>query len=257
MNRAFIPLSLRRKSQQMMTWLTSSNRRFVLSAGAVWALLAAGCGDPDAVRVGLQAYRPLGLDAHRLEIRAQVSGPQSGLRYKWFSVTGECDPQESEWPSTVFHFGQTTTRDRISVEVWRANDRVARDEIEVKIDEERARLASAPLPRVEIEITTIPPYEPEGGPETRADITGKVTGELSPEYKVVVYARADAWYVQPAAYAEHSIGEDNTWSTWTHTGSSYAALVVRPGFDPFLRLDVLPQVGSHVLARTIVEGMRK
>jgi len=232
-------------------------RVVALLSGAAVSLLTS-CGDPGSMRVRLQAYRPLGSDAQRLEIRAQLTGVQSGLRFKWFSVAGECEPQESEWPSTVFKFGKTATRDRVSVEVWRATERVARDEIEVALDEELARQAAAPLPKVELEITTIPPYEPEGGPDTRAEIGGRVSGELAPEYKVVVYARADAWYIQPAAYSTHSIGADSTWSTWTHTGSSYAALVVRPGFDPFLRLDVLPRAGeNHVLARTIVEGARK
>ena len=236
--------------------LRHSTPALALLSGAAVSLLA-GCGDSGGVRVQLQAFRPHGLDAGRIEIRAQVSGPQSGLRYKWFSGAGECEPQESDWPSTVFKFGKTTTRDRVSVEVWRADDRVARAEIEVKLDEGLAEQPAAPLPRVEIEITTIPPYEPEGGPDTRAEIAGRVSGELAPEYKVVVYARADAWYIQPAAYSEHTIGADRTWSTWTHTGSSYAALVVRPGFDPFLRLDVLPRVGDRVLARAIVEGAKK
>ena len=61
----------------------------------------------------------------------------------------------------------------------------------------------------------------------------------------------------PLPFAIQPIESDNTWRTWTHTGSSYAALVVRPGFDPFLRLDVLPQVGGYVLARMIVEGKKK
>jgi len=42
---------------------------------------------------------------------------------------------------------------------------------------------------------------------------------------------ADLWFIQPEAYKSHSIRSDSSWSTWTHTGSSYAALVVRPGFD--------------------------
>jgi hypothetical protein len=224
--------------------------------GLVLPLGVAGCGDPAAVRVQLEGHRPPGLDAGRIEVRAQVTGSQAGLRYKWFSVQGECEPQESDWPSTLFEFAKATSRDRVSVEVWRGSERVARADLDVKVEGERPRSASGPPPRVEVEITTIPAYEPEGGPDTRADIGGKVTGEIAPDYKVVIYARADAWYIQPAAYSEHVIGPDGTWSTWTHTGSSYAALVVRPGFDPFLRLDVLPQVGDHVLARTIVEGVR-
>jgi hypothetical protein len=233
-----------------------SIRRSAVLAVAL-QLAAAGCGDPGATRVALEAYRPQGMDPGRLEIRAQVTGLEPGLRYKWFSLQGECDPQESEWPSTLFRFARTATRDRVSVEVWRGNERVARADLDVKIDGERSRGASDPVPRLEVEITSIPPYEPEGGPDTSADIAGKVTGAIAPDYKVVVYARADAWYIQPTAYAEHAIGADGSWSTWTHTGSSYAALVVRPGFDPFLRLDVLPQVGDYVLARAIVEGAKR
>jgi hypothetical protein len=223
----------------------------------VLPLGAFGCGDRNAVRVQLEGHRAQGQAAGRMEVRAQVTGPQAGLRYKWFSVHGECDPQESEWPSTLFEFANAMTRDRVSVEVWRGNDCVARAELDVKFDGVRPRPVNDPLPKVDVQISSIPPYEPEGGPDTRADISGKVTGEIIPDYKVVVYARADAWYIQPSAYAEHVIGADGTWSTWTHTGSSYAVLVVRPGFDPFLRLDVLPQVGDHVLARAIVEGVRQ
>ena len=57
--------------------------------------------------------------------------------------------------------------------------------------------------------------------------------------------------------AVHDIRPDKTWPSWTHTGASYAALVVRPEFDAFVRRDRLPQVGGYVLARTIVEGARK
>lgn len=227
-----------------------------MALAAVAALGAAGCGDNGAVRVKLQATRPPGLEVRRIEIRAQVTGPPAGLRYKWFSVNGECEPQESEWPATVFKFGSSSKRDRVAVEVWSAGARVAHDEIDVELDEERSRLEETSLPSVQIEITQVPPYEPEGGPDTRAEIAGKVSGEIASDHKVVIYARADAWYIQPSPYAEHAISEHNTWATWTHTGSSYAALLVRPGFDPFLRLDVLPRVGGHVLARAIAEGVK-
>jgi hypothetical protein len=240
-----------------MPWRSCIIRPFSALAGAIIAVCAAGCGDRAVVRVQLQTFTAAGGDPHRLEIRAQVSGPQASLRYKWFSVAGECEPQESEWPATVFKFAATTTKDRVSVEVWRDNHRVAESQVDVKLDQERARLASEQVPKVQVEITDIPPYEPEGGPNTRAEIGGKVSGELTADLKVVIYARADAWYIQPTPYASHSIRSNHTWSSWTHTGSSYAALVVRPGFDPFLRLDVLPQVSGYVVARTIVEGTRK
>ena len=67
----------------------------------------------------------------------------------------------------------------------------------------------------------------------------------------------DLLALEPIAYASHAIRPDNTWTSWTHTGSSYAALLVRPGFEPVPRLDVLPKIGGYVVARTVVEGMRK
>lgn len=247
------------------------NNVFSLRLGNVWlymkmcvqspaavlaAALLAGCGSRDDVRVQLQAFATAKQDPRLVEIRAQVTGPTAHLRYKWFSVAGECEPQESDWPATSFKFAAGAKRDRISCEVWRENQRLGQSQIDVKLDEERARLAAEPLPKVQVEITQIPPYEPHGGPNTRADIGGKVSGEVGADLKVVLYARADAWYMQPAAYALHPIQPDNTFTTWTHTGSSYAALLVRPGFDPYLRLDVLPQVGGYVVARTIVDGVR-
>ena len=231
-----------------------SRRIFAVALVALWL---AGCDHGDTVRVKLHV-RPASSGAlSRLEVQAQVAGPQSGLRYKWFSVSGGCDPQESESPATVFQFAENAVRDRISVEVWQGSQRVAQAEVDVKFDEERARVAKEQAPEVQIEITHVPPYE-QGGPDTRADIAGKVNGRIAPEYKVVLYARAyNSWHLQPMINAVHRIRPDNTWTTWTHTGTSYAALLVRPEFDAFVRLDVLPQVGGYVLARAIVEGKRK
>jgi hypothetical protein len=222
----------------------------------VLALCAAGC-TRDPVHVSLLAQdRPNG-DGRRLDISAQVTGPQSGLRYKWFSVSGDFEPQVSDWPSTTFKFAPGAPKDRVTLEVWRDNQRIATSDLNVKLDETRLRQATEPLPRVQIEITSVPPYQPEGGPDTHADIAGRVSGELASEFKIVTYARADVWYIQPSPNAFHPIRANNTWGTWTHTGSSYAALVVRPGFDPIARLDVLPQVGGAVLARAIVDGKRQ
>ena len=201
--------------------------------------------------------RASGASRRRLDISAQVTGPQSGLRYKWFSVSGDFEPQVSDWPSTTFKFAPGVPKDRVTLEVWRDNERIATSDLNVRLDETRLRQASDPLPRVQIEITSVPPYEPEGGPDTHADIAGRVSGELAGDYKIVTYARADVWYIQPSPQAFHPIRANNTWGTWTHTGSSYAALVVRPGFDAIARLDVLPQVGGAVLARAIVDGRRQ
>src|SRR5262245_21919645 len=224
-------------------------------ATALW--LTVGCDGQNTARVKLHV-RPSDSEVPtRLNIEAQIAAPQTGLRYRWFAVSGACDPQESDSPTTVFHFAESVTRDRVSVEVWRGDRRIGQADIDVKVDEEQSRLASQRSPQVQIEITTIPPAEP-GGPDTRANIAGRVSGKIEPGDKVLLYAYAyDYWHIQPIARALHSIAPDSTWSNWTHTGTSYAALVVKGGYEPRIRLDVLPRVGGSVLARTIVEGMKQ
>src|SRR5712672_1371586 len=97
---------------------------FGVSVYALLALLLAGCGDRDSVRVKLHTRVPPGHGGPNLQITAQVAGRQEGLRYKWFSVSGGCDPQASDNPETAFRFADGTLRDRISVEAWRGNKMV-------------------------------------------------------------------------------------------------------------------------------------
>ena len=218
---------------------------------------SSGCEDHNKVRLQLQAYTPPGFDVRRIEMRAQVAGPLTGLRYRWFAVTGVNDPQESDRPATVFTFAEGSLRDRVTVEAWRGTQRVARDEIDVTLDEKRARLAARVIPEVSVEITLLPEFS-NGGPDTRTNIAGRVRGTLNPTYEVVLYARAnDVWYIQPEPSARHTIGADGSWKSWTHGGTDYAALVVRPAFDPLPRYDVLPQTSGFVIARVTSEGRRK
>ena len=44
---------------------------------------------------------------------------------------------------------------------------------------------------------------------------------------------------------------------WTHTGTRYAALLVRSDFEPLTRLDMLPLANDYVLALDIVDGIPK
>jgi hypothetical protein len=223
---------------------------------ALLMLVPGGCARREELRVTLQSLTPQTRDPRLVEIEGQVTGPQDGLQYRWFSVAGECDPQVSESPRTAFRFAEGSRRDRVTMEVWRGNERLAQSSVDVELDDMRVRQAAQPLPEVKVEITKVPRYEPAGGDNTRADIAGRVSGNVDSSYQIVIYARADVWYIQPDAHSFHQIRPDKTWSTWTHTGSSYAALVVRPGYDAFTRLDALPQVGGYVVARTIVDGVR-
>ena len=225
-----------------------------LAAALLLPLCWTGCGEHDAVQVKLQARsipreRPI-----FLKINAQVAGPTDNLHYKWFAVSGECTPQESDAPDTVFKFAEGVRQDRVSVEVWRDNSRVAQTEIKVKFDDEMARLDQTNSMEVHIAITNIPPAE-LGGPDTHADIAGTISGKVPSGYLVALYARAyGAWYVQPESGHLHPIKSDNSWGTWTHTGAKYAALLVRPDFEPVTKLDMLPETNEQIIAIDMVDG---
>lgn len=230
-------------------------------AALVWAgvlVLAAGCSRHDSVKVELQTRGSANREILQLQVDALVSGPLTDLHYKWFAVSGTCAPQESTQPATQFNFAEGVANDRITLEVWRGDRLEARAEKNVHFSNELAQRAQAEAanPDVFIEFTQIPPLE-AGGDHTRADISGKVTGRIQSDYRVIVYARAyDSWYIQPTVRALHPIKSDQTWITWTHTGESYAAFVVRADYVPLMRLDVLPPLGPSIKARVVSEGKK-
>src|ERR1041385_4789383 len=97
-----------------------------------------------------------------------------------------------------------------------------------------------------IEITSMPPAEKGGGRELD-EIRGRVTGASS-EQQVVLYARSGAWYGQPFADQPFTkIGADSNWSSSTHLGTEYAALLVEPGYVPAPVTLTLPALGNVAL----------
>jgi len=85
-------------------------------------------------------------------------------------------------------------------------------------------------------------------------IAGQVNGSHE-ELKLVLYAKSRRWYVQP--YADQpfiTIKPDASWSSPTHLGTDYAALLVRPGYVPVAVMDAIPNPGGFVLAVAVTEG---
>src|SRR5262245_47597930 len=131
-----------------------AGRRRITAAAWLLALAVAGCDDPSAVQVRLLAQQaPLEPLTVR-EINAQVSGPLDGLQFRWFAVAGECTPQESDQPKTVFRFQEGVREDKVSVEVWRDGKRVAQGDLKVKFDAAAARKKEQEDGAAQIEITT-------------------------------------------------------------------------------------------------------
>ena len=104
-----------------------------------------------------------------------------------------------------------------------------------------------------IKITTIPPADKGGGRELEI-ISGYVTGASSGQ-QVVLYARSGAWYVQPFVETPvTAIGADGTFSSSTHLGTEYAALLVKSDYVPPPLTLALPNAADGVIAATIVDG---
>lgn len=98
-----------------------------------------------------------------------------------------------------------------------------------------------------IEFTSLPPAGP-GGPRLVGSITGRVHG-AAPGQRIVLYARAGLWWVQPFANSPFTdIRPDTTWTSPTHMGTEYAALLVDRSFNPAVNVSALPSVGGSVHA---------
>ncbi len=107
--------------------------------------------------------------------------------------------------------------------------------------------------RSKIEFIRVPPAA-QGGREKVDTIAGRVAGARRGQ-QIVIYARSGPWWVQPwPDKALTPIQSDSTWSTPTHMGFEYAALLVEPGYHPPPTMDVAPSVGGLIVAVDIVRG---
>jgi hypothetical protein len=104
-----------------------------------------------------------------------------------------------------------------------------------------------------IAFTTVP-LRAEGGPQVLAPVAGRVTG-MKPGQRVVLFAKSGVWWVQPYMRKPFTdVNPDSTWSSETHLGTEYAALLVDEDYRPPATVDSLPARGGSVAAVTRVPG---
>ena len=105
-----------------------------------------------------------------------------------------------------------------------------------------------------IEFTHIPPAA-QGGKERVDTISGRVRN-AGPKQQIVIYAHSGQWWVQPEPDRPFiPIKADSTWSTETHLGFEYAALLVDPDYHALPEMDVAPNQGGSIALVTIVKGV--
>jgi hypothetical protein len=221
----------------------------------IW-LLVLCCSGCQRQSIQIQLESSPGPESSGFVIKAVSSDPLPDLEYVWFAQSGKCDPQRSSKPATLFHFAEGATEDRVTAEVWKNGQRLTLAHIQIKRPDGLNSLPTISPSDVRVEITQVPLAAP-GGPETRTDIKGTVSGVVGTGYCVIVYAYSDGvWYVQPESKSTHPIDNKQAWHTWTHSGMAYAVLVVRGGFVPTRTLNEIPPIGNEILARTVVDGRK-
>lgn len=106
-----------------------------------------------------------------------------------------------------------------------------------------------------VEFSEVPPNG-EGGPLSTGLIAGRVTGARAGQ-EIVIFARSGPqWWVQPATDQPFTkIRRDHTWSTSTHLGTEYAALLVDRGYSPPNTTQFLPHLGPSIFAVAEVKGL--
>jgi len=223
----------------------------------VLAIVSIGCGGGSAANVALLSIVDSTGPEPRLQLRADVSGVArpSELTYEWAAGSGYVQPSPSPQPQALYTFADGMVQDRVILKVQRGERTVGQGELEVRQAPFSPVLQATSGPLTTVEITQVPPYDPLGGPDTRAEIAGRIRGPFASGDRIVIYARAKTWYRQPIADSYHDIRSDSTWASWTHTGSTYAVLLVRRGTPMPAMTDILPAVGGRILARTVVTGL--
>src|ERR1017187_8683493 len=94
-------------------------------------------------------------------------------------------------------------------------------------------------PEPTIEFTKLPPVG-EGSPFKLDAIEGRVTGARA-DQRIVLFARAGVWWVQPLADRPFTEIQGSSWRGATHPGNAYAALLVKPGYKPPPATKTLPE----------------
>ena len=198
---------------------------------------------------------PVGGKAH---VGVRVVDPSPGLELRCRATLGAFDPKESAELISTYTAPRQAGNDEVFVEVIQG-DRVAfSDKLLITVVGESGKPVTSTTVNT-IAISTLPPYDEVGGPGAWTRIAGRVSGVVPKDARLVLYVHTDAWYVQPLIERPFTtVAADGTWSSDTHTGTCYAALLVDPTlFKPQPRIYVLPPVGEGVLAVTEVEGKRK
>jgi signal transduction histidine kinase len=105
-----------------------------------------------------------------------------------------------------------------------------------------------------VELLDVPRAD-AGGTPRQGTVSGRVTGAGSGQ-RIVLYARSGDWFVQPLVETPFTaIRPDSTFTSSTHLGTEYAALLVDEGYRPAPVVSTLPGLGGGVAAVAVADGV--
>jgi hypothetical protein len=218
-----------------------------------------------------------------MEVDLRIRNRPLGSRIEWHADSGIFNPEVTETDlKSTFTAPARQGRVKLWVELV-AGEHIYKDVASTYLDVSRPsqgavidQPSSSPAPaaavvtesplsnRLAIRFITIPPFDSKGGPTTSADIEGEVDGlketeQETGEFRIVLYAKTDStWWVQPLAAAPYTLlDRHGRFFSWTHTGTNYAALLVRKGYVAPEAIDGELPEGPAILARKEVPGKRK
>jgi len=99
------------------------------------------------------------------------------------------------------------------------------------------------------------PMADAGGPDKVDTIEGHATGVQAGQ-QIVLYAKSqELWWVQPFSEKPFTqIRANSKWTSQTHLGTEYAALLVNSGYKPPRTTEALPATGAGIAAISVVKG---
>jgi hypothetical protein len=106
-------------------------------------------------------------------------------------------------------------------------------------------------------VNHIPKIDSLGGDFNLDSISGIVKIDSLGNYRIVVYAYTDMWYIQPSEETPFTDIIDGEWKTETHLGKKYAVMLVKKEFQPKTKIPELPEKSVNIKEIKIIPKNQK
>lgn len=96
-------------------------------------------------------------------------------------------------------------------------------------------------------INLTPVIDSLGGDEKFDTISGEVKIDSPENYRIVIYAYTNMWYIQPSFNKPFTDIIEGEWTTETHLGKKYAVILVKKEYEPENMIFNLPEKSDNII----------